>query len=233
MTTLTPVSLRRIEHTESLRERVRRALVAAIVTGELAPGQLVSVPTLATRFNVSATPVREAILELEKSGFVEPVRNKGFRITVVSEDSLRHVAAVRLMIEPVCMERLAGAFPTAALAELRAGADRIVEGARTGDLVAYLEADTAFHVRLTAMVGNPVAVDIVSDLRSRARLLGLSAMAGTNRLVESAHEHHELLELLAAGDGAGARALMERHIGHSVGLWAGQSEPAPARASAT
>jgi DNA-binding GntR family transcriptional regulator len=222
-----PVSsglLRRIEPTESLRERVRRALVAAIVTGELAPGQLVSVPTLATRFNVSATPVREAILELEKSGFVEAVRNKGFRITAVSDDALRNVASVRLMIEPTCMERLAAAFPSAALPELRAGADRIVEGARTGDLVAYLEADTAFHVRLTAMLGNPIAVDIVSDLRSRARLLGLSAIAGTSRLVESAHEHHELLDLLSSGDGAGARALMERHIGHSLGLWAGQAE---------
>ncbi len=217
-------SLRRIEPTESLRERVRRALVAAIVTGELAPGQLVSVPTLATRFNVSATPVREAILELEKAGFVEPVRNKGFRITVVSEDVLRNVASVRLMIEPTCMERLATSFPSAALPELRAGADRIVEGARTGDLVAYLEADTAFHVRLTAMLGNPITVEIVSDLRSRARLLGLSAIAGTSRLIESAHEHHELLDLLAGGDGAGARTLMERHIGHSLGLWAGQTE---------
>jgi DNA-binding GntR family transcriptional regulator len=223
-TTTSPGSLQRIEPTESLRERVRRALVAAIVTGELAPNQLVSVPTLATRFNVSATPVREAILELEKSGYVEPVRNKGFRITVVSEESLRHVASVRLMIEPTCMERLASSFPTAALSELRGGADRIVEGARTGDLVAYLEADTAFHVRLTAMLGNPIAVDIVSDLRSRARLLGLSAIAGTSRLVESAHEHHELLDLLASGDGAGARALMERHIGHSLGLWAGHAE---------
>lgn len=224
MTTSPAGSLRRIEHTESLRERARRALIAAIVTGELAPGQLVSVPTLATRFNVSATPVREAILELEKSGFVEPVRNKGFRITVVSEESLRHVASVRLMIEPVCMERLAASFPTTALTELRAGADRIVEGARTGDLVAYLEADTAFHVRLTAMLGNPITVEIVSDLRSRARLLGLSAMAGTSRLIESAQEHHELLALLEAGDGPGARSLMERHIGHSLGLWAGQAE---------
>lgn len=223
-TSLTSGSLRRIEHTESLRERARRALVAAIVTGELAPGQLVSVPTLATRLNVSATPVREAILELEKSGFVEAVRNKGFRITVVSEESLRHVAAVRLMIEPVCMERLASAFPASAPAPLRAGADRIVEGARTGDLVAYLEADTAFHVGLTEMLGNPVTVEIVSDLRSRARLLGLSAMAGTSRLVESANEHHQLLDLLEAGDGPGARTLMERHIGHSVGLWAGQAE---------
>src|SRR5256885_1587610 len=102
-TTTVAGSLRRIEPTESLRERVRRALVAAIVTGELAPGRLVSVPTLAARFNVSATPVREAILELEKLGFVDPVRNKGFRITAVSEETLRHVASVRLMIEPTCM----------------------------------------------------------------------------------------------------------------------------------
>ncbi|GAA4715381.1 DNA-binding transcriptional regulator, GntR family [Promicromonospora umidemergens] len=217
-------SLRRLPQVASLREQVHGALVAALVTGELEPGELVSVPTLAARFDVSATPVREAVLDLERRGFLEAVRNKGFRVTRVSDETLRHVAAVRLVIEPVWMERLAGSFPVGRLPELRALADEIVECARAGDLIAYLQADQAFHLRLTALLGNPVAGEIVSDLRDRARLLGLSAMVAGGTLVGSAQEHHELLDLLAAGDGPGARALMERHIGHSLGTWAGRPE---------
>ena len=217
-------SVRRLPPVASLREHVHRALVAALVTGELEPGELVSVPTLAARFDVSATPVREAVLDLERRGFLEAVRNKGFRVTRVSDETLRHVAAVRLVIEPVWMERLAGSFPVGRLPELRALADEIVECARAGDLIAYLQADQAFHLRLTALLGNPVAGEIVSDLRDRARLLGLSAMVAGGTLAGSAQEHHELLDLLAAGDGPGARALMERHIGHSLGMWAGRPE---------
>lgn len=217
-------SFRLLPPITSLREQVHRALVAAIVTGELEPGEFVSVPTLATRFDVSATPVREAVLDLERRGFLEAVRNKGFRVTRVSDRTLRHVAAVRLVIEPVWMERLAQSFQLEQLPDLRALADGIVEGARTGDLIGYLQADQTFHLRLTALLDNPVADEIVSDLRDRARLLGLSAMVARGTLVSSAQEHHELLDLLAAGDGPGARALMERHIGHSVGAWAGKPE---------
>lgn len=217
-------SVRRLPPVASLREQVHRALVAAIVAGELEPGELVSVPTLAARFDVSATPVREAVLDLERRGFLEAVRNKGFRVTRVSDQTLRHVAAVRLVIEPVWMERLAKSFPVGQLGEFRALADEIVEGARTGDLIAYLQADQAFHLRLMGLLGNPVAGEIVADLRDRARLLGLSTMVAGGTLAASAQEHHELLDLLAAGDGPGAKALMERHIGHSLGTWAGKPE---------
>src|SRR6188472_1730558 len=72
-------SIQRVEQVASLRDRISKSLSAAITSGELAPGTLVSVPTLASQFDVSATPVREAMLDLEQRGFVEPVRNKGFR----------------------------------------------------------------------------------------------------------------------------------------------------------
>ena len=49
----------------SLREQVTRALEAAVVAGELQPGVIYSAPALAERFGVSATPVREAMLDLE------------------------------------------------------------------------------------------------------------------------------------------------------------------------
>ncbi|MFD6134859.1 GntR family transcriptional regulator [Isoptericola sp. NPDC056618] len=217
-------SFRRIEAPVSLRETVSRALTAAIVSGDLAPGTLVSVPSLTARFAVSATPVREAMLDLEKRGFVTAVRNKGFRVTEVSPEMLSHIAEVRQLLEPPAMEKLAGRFPQGALPALREQADAIVTGARSGDLVTYLEADRDFHLRLTTLAGNPLLVDVVADLRSRARLLGLSQMVATDHLEQSAAEHHELLDLLAAGDAAGARDLMRRHIGHTTGWWAGRPE---------
>src|SRR5690606_41909184 len=108
--------------------------------------------------------------------------------------------------------------------EVRGVAGASGEGARRADLVPSLQADQPCHLRLTGLLGNPAASDIVADVRDRARLHGLSAMVASGTLADSAQEHHELLDLLAAGDGAGARTLMERHIGHSLGTWAGKPE---------
>lgn len=220
---MTLLSIQRLEPGESLRARVERTLSLAIISGELAPGTLLTVPTLAERFDVSATPVREAMLDLEKRGFVEPVRNKGFRVTAVSDDLLHDIVEIRLLLEPPAMARLAESFPPARLAEFRAQADEIVTGAHAGDLTAYLLADQHFHLELTALLGNPVLVDTIAELRARTRLVGLVSMLETKMLHVSAEEHHRLLDHLAAGDAAAAEDLMRQHIRHAVGWWAGKT----------
>lgn len=216
--------IERIERGMSLREMVEDSLAAAIVSGELPPGQLVSAPGLAAQFKVSATPVREAMLNLEKRGFVEAVRNKGFRVTDVSDEDLRQIVNVRQLLEPPAMRQLAAALPEALMPQLRQMAEDIITGAESGDLHSYLQADQRFHLRLTGLLGNPLLVDIIADLRSRTRLIGLASMVRTTALATSAAEHLELLDALSAGDGDGAEALMRRHIGHTLGWWAGHPE---------
>lgn len=208
----------------SLRARVEQALSAAIIAGELSPGTLLTVPSLAAEFKVSATPVREAMLDLEGRGFVEPVRNKGFRVTEVGEEALRDIVEVRQLLEPPAMAELATRFPREELPALEALAQRIIDGAATGDLRAFLSADLEFHLTLIGMLGNRLLVDLVRDLRSRTRLVGLSSMLETKALGDSAAEHRELLAHLAAGRAGEAQALMHRHIHHTLGWWSGKAE---------
>ena len=210
----------------SIRESVEQSLAALIVSGQLAPGTLVSVPTLAAQFDVSATPVREAILNLERRGFVTAVKNKGFRITEVSDEERAHLVETRKLLEPPVIGGLAKNCPHSKLPELTAIAEEIVAGAAEGDLQAYLEADLRFHLALLRLAGNPIVVDIVADLRSRTRLTGLLKLLASEQLDQSAREHLELLDLLEAGDSDGAQALMAKHIEHVRGWWAGRPEDA-------
>ena len=92
---------------DSLREQVTRALEAAVVAGELQPGEIYSAPTLAERFQVSATPVREAMLDLVGEGMMEAVRNRGFRVMEVSEADLDQISQIRLLIEVPIMSQVA------------------------------------------------------------------------------------------------------------------------------
>ncbi|MCI2239572.1 GntR family transcriptional regulator [Paenibacillus sp. TRM 82003] len=208
----------------SLRGTVEDAVAAAIISGELAPGTLVTAPTLASRFGVSATPVREAMLNLQKRGFVETVRNKGFRVTDVSEQDLREIVRLRQMLEAPPMRDIARVLQPEAVAGLRLKAQAIVDSAAAADLAGYLAADTDFHLELLRLTGNERLLALVRDLRQQTRMVGLADMVGTDELARSAAEHHQLIALLEAGDGRRAEALMSTHIGHVLGWWNGRAE---------
>ena len=204
----------------SYRERVADALRAALIAGELLPGQVHSAPALAARFGVSATPVREAMLDLAKEGLVDTVPNKGFRVTAVSEKQLDEYTHIRSLIEIPTVVGLASTADPVSLEALRPAAREIVQAAVSGDLIAYVEADTRFHLGLLALAGNAHLVEVVGDLRKRSRLYGLTPLVKSGRLLASAEEHLELLDALVARDGEAVREVMTRHIGHVRGLWA-------------
>ncbi|MEV8087156.1 GntR family transcriptional regulator [Streptomyces nigra] len=208
----------------SYREKVADALRAALIAGELRPGEVYSAPGLAARFGVSATPVREAMLDLAKEGLVDTVPNKGFRVTAVSEKQLDEYKHIRALIEIPTVVELAATADPVSLEALRPAAREIVRAAADGDLIAYVEADTRFHLGLLALAGNAHLVEVVRDLRKRSRLYGLTALVEAGRLPASAEEHLELLDALLARDERAVREVMTRHLGHVRGLWAARNE---------
>jgi DNA-binding GntR family transcriptional regulator len=204
----------------SLRERVSRALRAAIVAGEMEPGVVYSAPSLGARFGVSATPVREAMLDLAKEGLVTIVPNKGFRVTEVDDSYMDQITQLRLLIEPPVVRDVTAVIPAEDLPGLRRLASDIVDGAASGDLLEYTEADTRFHLALLAYADNPRLVELISELRGQTRLIGLAALAARGELVESASEHLQIVDLIEARDAAAVERLLYAHITHVRGKWA-------------
>jgi DNA-binding GntR family transcriptional regulator len=203
---------------------VENSLASAIISGKIEPGTLVSVPALAAQFAVSATPVREAMLDLEKRGFVESVKNKGFRITKVSAHDLDEIVQLRRWLEAPAMRIVAERLQGVPLDSYRAMADRIVTAAADVEFEDYLAADSEFHLALLGLTGNGRLVDLVAELRKQTRMVGLANLSHREELKISAMEHHELLDLLGEGRGVAADKLMVRHIGHVLGWWAGVAE---------
>ena len=204
----------------SLRETVTQALRAAVISGEMKPGEVYSAPSLGKRFGVSPTPVREAMLDLAKEGLVVSLPNKGFRVTEVSDEDLDEIAALRLLIEPPTVKEVTPLIDAAGLALLRAMAADIVEFAGDGDLIGYTEADRKFHLTILGYSGNKRLVALIAELRSHTRLLGLAPLAATGRLRDMALEHIELVDLIEAGEAEKAQDLMRVHIGHVRTEWA-------------
>ncbi|WP_337313983.1 GntR family transcriptional regulator [Candidatus Aeolococcus gillhamiae] len=217
------VSIRRPKvDQDSLREQMLRAITASLVTGEMRPGVMYSVPALAERYGVSATPVREALLDLTRQGFFEPVRNRGFLVTETSEVDLDHVAELRKLLEVPSVGRIAVLADRADVLALKPLAIAIEKAAAAREVTSYLEADTRFHLALLGLLGNQHLVEIVAQLRNQARLYGLIPLIQQGQLATSAREHRLLLRAVADADASGARKLMAHHLTLTRGLWAGR-----------
>ena len=208
----------------SLRERVAVSLRGALVSGRMVPGVTYSVPALAEQFGVSATPVREAMLDLVNEGIVAPVPNKGYRVVELSAAELDQISELRRLLEVPTVGDLAGALSPAAVKHLRALARRVRESALDADVVAYIEADRELHLALLGESGNPRLVDLVGRLRDQSRLYGLEQLAAEGVLVQSADEHLTLIEALESGDRRAAEKVMAHHLDHVRGIWAQQRE---------
>lgn len=207
----------------NLRQQIGDVLRASVIASRMRPGVVYSAPALAQRFGVSATPVREAMLDLAAEGLVEPVRNKGFRVAELSDTLLDEITATRLLLEVPTTASLAATQDDRIRREvekLRPIARHLVRLAGKRDVVGFVELDRRFHLSLLGLAGNETLAGIVGNLRARSRLTGLADL-GLGELVASAKEHVELLDLVLAGDAAAVTDLMTRHINHVRGIWAG------------
>ncbi len=198
----------------SVRGQVLDALRAALVGGELAPGEVYSAPALGERFGVSATPVREAMQQLALEGAVEVVPNRGFRVTRRGARELGELAEVRALIEVPVMLRLARSVPAEAWARLRPLAEATVAAAACADLARYAEADRAFHGALLGLSGNQQLVQVADDLHRRSQWPLVSGPVAGRRadLVADAAEHIALLDALVARDLPVVQSLVREHF---------------------
>jgi DNA-binding GntR family transcriptional regulator len=222
--TAAPEGLPSIGERTSLRERVAESLRAALVSGRMVPGTTYSIPALAEQFGVSATPVREAMLDLVNEGIMSAVPNKGFRVVELSDAELDQITELRRLLEVPTVGDLAGAIDRAAIRRLRSLAAAVSDAARRGDVVGYVEADRELHLALLAEAGNPRLVEMVGRLRDQSRLYGLEQLAADGVLVDSAAEHIRLIDALESGDRRAAERVMAHHLDHVRGIWASRRE---------
>ncbi|MFF7033767.1 GntR family transcriptional regulator [Streptomyces griseus] len=203
----------RVVRRHSVRGQILDALRAALVDGELVPGQVYSAPALGARFGVSATPVREAMQRLAVEGAVEVVPNRGFRVSERGPREVAELAEVRALIEVPVMLSLARTVPAHRWSVLRPLAEATVTAAAVGDRAAYAESDRAFHRAVLALSGNEQLVSVADELHRRSQWPLVSSPA-TRRadLLADASEHTALLDALIAQDLNVVQSLVREHF---------------------
>jgi DNA-binding GntR family transcriptional regulator len=204
--------------TTTVNARVLDALRAAVVSGELAPGTLHSVQTLATQLGVSRTPVREALIKLAQQGMVRFERNRGVRVLQTSLHDLEEVFALRLLLEVPATRRACQLLDAAGRKELRKLFGQMQRAADADDEFRLWQYDRRFHQALIAASGNTRLVSYVDGLRDTVLRQGVSTAGSSRSLADIVAEHHAVLDRVEARDPDGAAAAMRRHIMHTAEL---------------
>ena len=188
-----------------MRDRIREVLVARILDGTYAAGTQLKELTLAREFNVSQTPIREALRELEGSGLVTSERFRGTRVRGADSAEMRESYELRTMLE-VRSVRLAAPYSDKLLADF---ADCLVEmdvAVKENDSERYIDAALRFHRRLVEGSQNRTFLSVwdslLWDVRGR---IALRRMTERGRSLASlASAHRELLLRLQAQDAEGS-----------------------------
>jgi DNA-binding GntR family transcriptional regulator len=195
--------------TETLRQM--------ILSGEIAPGAELSQVELGRMVGVSATPVREALRQLEVEGLVESRRNRRPRVPAFDAGDLDAVYCARVLLETLAISITVPGMSARELADLRAELDTMRAAGGCEDLTAWDIAHTAFHTRLIFGC-EPALRRQIRMMMSRAdhyrRMSVLSERPFGWSLGES--EHEAILGACEARDAQLAAVLLARHLARSA-----------------
>jgi GntR family transcriptional regulator, carbon starvation induced regulator len=205
--------------TASRTEWAERELRSTIVSGELPPGARIRVEELAERWDVSPTPLREAVRTLAGEGLITLRAQRGARVAEVSAAEMEDVYATRMMLEPYVLRlSLERADDTWRAALERAWSDLQHAGAADPKGPLDLEpAHGAFHNALLAACGSPSLLRICGQLQTQSlRFRVLTRASRPGGLAASQAEHAEMVAAALELDETRAMSLAAVHLGRTV-----------------
>lgn len=176
------------------------------------PGYQLLEQDVAIALNMSRTPVREAMVRLQREGLVEVIPRHGMRVLPVSPSDMRELYQVLTALECMAAELLALRKPSDSdLMPLVAATTAMDEALKADDLDAWAVADERFHALLVDLSGNRQLKATVLNYWDRAHRARMFSLRLRPKPVNSTHEHMQMVECLRAGDVKGVAEITRSH----------------------
>lgn len=207
----------------SLRQQIADALRDEVLTGRLQAGRHFTVKEIAETYGVSATPVREALVDLAAQGLLEVEQHRGFQVRRLSAEEYRSLNAACIFVIEACFRWLDehGMRPPRPerLASVRHRAEAAARAARSGVLDVLIGCDLRFWRELAAMIGNPHICEFLDRMRTQAWIYAVPRLRSVPDLAGVYWGGHvALADAFAGGDTEAARRLTLEYQDHTRAL---------------
>ncbi|TGS48776.1 MULTISPECIES: GntR family transcriptional regulator [unclassified Mesorhizobium] len=189
-----------------------RAIGDRIVTGVLRPGEKLDETSLAARFEVSRTPVREALGQLSAMGLVERRPNRGAIVAVVTQEYLTSMFESMAELEGICARFCAERMTVSERRALEAEHEASARLVRLGAEEDYEYFNTEFHSRLYRGAHSTHIYELTATTRSRLAPFRRAQFRLAGRLAKSWQEHDAIVTAILRGDSAAAGAAAKDHV---------------------
>jgi DNA-binding GntR family transcriptional regulator len=187
-------------------------LHAEILTCVLIPGQVVSERELARRYEVSKTPMREALAQTCHDGLMQRLPGRGYMVAPITIKGIRALFDLRLILETTATERAAQQPNSDLIARLRSMAEAKYEPEEPESHVSFLQTNRAFHLALAEAAGNHRLVELLNGLFNEMERLFHLGLRLRDSSEEMRREHRELVTALENGDVETAMAAISDQI---------------------
>jgi len=195
-----------------LRDVVFKTLRAAILKGELEPGERLMEIQLSKRLGVSRTPIREAIRKLELEGLVLVVPRKGAEVAGITEKNLRDVLEIRRSLEELAIDLACQRMTEEEIGELTKRQEDFRKAVETNDMIKIAETDEAYHDVIYKGTANDKLVQILNNLREQMYRYRLEYIKDTGKRQLLLLEHDNILKALQLRNMEMAKKAMREHI---------------------
>jgi DNA-binding GntR family transcriptional regulator len=197
---------------ESTAASLVQALEDDILGSALKPGDRLDEQALAKRFNVSRTPVREALRHLASSGLVEIRRNQGATVRTLTTTELIEMFQVMAELEGLCARLCARRMTDSELAQMRSQNEVCDERALAGDHDGFFAANNVFHDTIYSGSQNVYLQAESRKLRNRLNVYRRHITFQPRRMTRTVAEHWKIVESIEAGEEDAAHRFMREHV---------------------
>ncbi|MBO4256569.1 GntR family transcriptional regulator [Streptomyces griseorubiginosus] len=219
----------------TLRQQIADALRDEVLAGRLQPGQEFTVKEIAEQYGVSATPVREALVDLSAQGLLDADQHRGFHVHEYSTADFRGIVEARSLITDGMFHALetgADRLPpsddaraNASLAGVRRRAEEARRASLAGDLTVLIGYDLRFWHELGVMFGNPYLADFLHRLRVQSWVCAVQHLRRLDDLRGALWSGHtDLVDALARRDTKAARSIVAGYNDHALALIEGLAD---------
>ncbi|MGA5563896.1 GntR family transcriptional regulator [Streptomyces platensis] len=207
----------------TLRQQIADALRDEVLAGRLPSGHPFTVKEIAEQYGVSATPVREALLDLCAQGLLDVEQHRGFKVHAFTADDFRAMVEARtLIIEGIFRsgaDQALRATAAGVLISIRRRADEAERAARAGDLDVLIGYDLRFWRELSGIVNNAYISDFLDRIRVQTWMFAVPLLRREADLKGLLwHGHCALADALIQHDLATAQRLITEYNEHSLAL---------------